>query len=353
MTKKLHKLFWVFTILSLILLSYIISACITPFAVAFILAYLLQPLLEYSNKTLKINRNLSVCALLVTFLGIFTFILIFLTPLIYHQLTLLIHKIPQYRILLVQNFLPKAKDIMNKINPDIVGKLETIIHNFTNEIFSTTLIIFNNIWNYTITAINITTLILLVPVILYYFMRDWNKMLKAIQHIIPARERKMVTKLFTEIDQLLSAYLRGQMNICLILSCFYSVALSIAGVDFSIILGTLSGFLIILPFIGFFISALSTSIITFLSFGIDKHLLYVALIYLAGQIIESTFLTPKIIGDRIGLHPVWIIFAVLFFGSTLGFIGILFAVPIAGIIKILLSFLLKTYYNSKIYRDNN
>ena len=271
-------------------------------------------------------------------------------PIVYQQVTLLISKIPTYNNYLQTVLMPVITKKIYSIDPSIAASVKDSISNFVNGIFIVIRELANNIWRYTMVTINLFVLILLIPIILFYFLRDWQKMTTSVDHLLPVPSRQKIAKLLTAISGTVSAYVRGQLNVCLLLSFYYSIALSMIGVDLGVLLGILSGISIIIPFVGIFTVFTLTMIISYFSFGISSKLLYIGIIYFIGSIIESYILTPKIIGDKIGLHPLWIIFAVLAFGSLFGFIGILIAVPTAGIIKILFLFAVDFYKSSKFYK---
>ncbi len=208
----------------------------------------------------------------------------------------------------------------------------------------------NNIWHVTKITINLFMLILLIPLILFYFLRDWLTMAKNIELLLPLKGKKKIQEILSAINCSLSAYIRGQLNVCLLLSVYYGISLSILGVDLGVLLGILSSFSIIIPFVGVFISFSLTMIVSYFTFGMVNKLFYIIIIYLIGLIVEGYILSPKIIGDKIGLHPLWIIFAVLALGNLFGFIGIFFAVPIASIIKVLFLAAIDFYKSSKFYK---
>ena len=176
-------------------------------------------------------------------------------------------------------------------------------------------------------------------------------MVSSIESMLPMRGKSKVREIFTSINQLLSAYIRGQLNICMMLAFYYVLGLNFIGLDLALLLGILSGFLIIIPFIGALISVLLVTISCYFTFGAGTELVYVIILYAVGHTVEGYILAPKIIGNRIGLHPVWILFSVFAAGSVFGFIGIAFAIPIAGIVKVLLSHAIDYYKSSNMYKN--
>jgi putative permease len=342
--------FWIIFFCIAISFLCVISNTLAPFLIAFIIAYLLQPLIDKSCKKFKMPRWVIASGIFILFVGTLVISLVVLIPIVYQQVALFISKIPNYK----SNFEHGVLIINEKfytIDPQIADKITASLQSFIDSTFTILGSFANHLWQYTMATINLFIIIVVVPVILYYLLRDWPKMVKSIKALLPMKGKKKIEEIFISIDELLSAYIRGQLNICLILSIYYAVCLSIMGLDLAILLGILAGFLVILPFIGVALTFLLVLMNVYFAYGIGVKLLYVSLIFVIGHIIESYVLSPQIIGEKIGLHPVWIIFAVFAGGNILGFVGILFALPIAGIIKILLTHLISYYKSTKIYSN--
>ncbi|NRB11152.1 MAG: AI-2E family transporter [Rickettsiaceae bacterium] len=344
-----RAIFWGSFLCVALVLFYLVSNTLAPFIISFIIAYLLQPAIESNCTRFKLPRGLVVFGVFLLFISIFVTALVLLIPVIYQQVAMLLKKIPDYK----NYFEVEILKIINKLDaldPEIADKITDSINSFTNTVFSVITTFANHLWEYTMATINFFAIIALVPVILYYFLRDWQKMVQNVESILPIKGKSKVRKIFVAINELLSAYIRGQLNICLLVALYYTIGLSIIGLDFALLLGIIAGILIIIPFIGALISFLLIFISGYFTFGTSIELLYLVIFFAIGHIIEGYLLTPKIIGDRIGLHPVWIIFAVFAAGSLFGFIGVLFAVPIAGIIKVLFSYFMEYYKSSEIYK---
>ncbi|WP_121543422.1 AI-2E family transporter [Candidatus Rickettsia colombianensi] len=345
-------IFWL-VFLGLFISSFmLISDTVKPFFIASIISYLLQPAIGFIASKFKISNKFASSIIYLIFLSIFFLSLTILVPIIYGQIFTFINNIPKYKNYLQAEILPPIMAKIYSIEPDIADKIKNSLSNFINSIFTILGSIANNFWRYTIITINIFVLFLLIPIILFYFLRDWAKIIANMKSLLPIKTRPKILEILSAINNLLSAYIRGQLNICLLLSTYYSIAFTVIGIDLALLLGILTGFLVIIPFIGTFISFLLTLIIGYLTFGMTTKLLYIMIIYLVGNIFESYILTPKIIGDKIGLHPLWIIFSIFACGSLFGIIGIFFAIPIAGITKILLLNLIKFYKSSKFYRTD-
>lgn len=329
---------------------YLLSDILAPFVIAFIFAYLFQPLVEKNAKKFHIPRSLIAGVVLLIFVSIFIIALFILLPLIYYQIEIFIHKIPLYKTSF-DNLAQETISKLKKIDPAIADRASETIYSLVNSIFSFLGSAANNIWNYTLATVGFFIILIIVSVILYYFLRDWPKIVKTIESMLPLREKSTIRHIFKDINNLLSAYIRGQINICLLMAVYYTTGLSLIGIDLAVLLGIIAGFLIIIPLVGNIISLSLMLLNCYLTYGASNEMLYVFTLTVFGYLLESYYLTPKIIGNKIGLHPVWIIFAFFAAGAIFGFVGILFAVPIAGIIKVLVSYLINYYKSSSFYKD--
>jgi len=343
--------FWVVATGIIITALTLISSVLMPFLVSGIMAYALHPAIDNLLLRYRLPRSITVLAISLLFFSIFTIIAIIVIPIIYQQLALLISEIPIYKNYLQTELLPNITTKIYSIDPNIADKFKTSMGNFINSIFFLITNLVDNIWHYTVVTVKLLVSTLLIPLALFYFLRDWSKMSNNITNLLPTKNKQKIQNIISSINDSLSAYLVGQLNVCLLLSIYYAISLSIIGVNFSLLLGVISGISVIIPFIGILISFSITMIISYFTLGMGGKLFYVMIIYFIGAISDSYILTPKIIGSKIGLHPLWVIFAVLALGNLFGFIGIFFAIPIAGIIKVLLSASIDSYKSSKFYNS--
>ncbi|MDP4708921.1 MAG: AI-2E family transporter [Rickettsiaceae bacterium] len=342
--------FWGVTLSLFMAMVYIVSDTLAPFLVAFIFAYLLQPVIESNCQRFKWPRSVVTLSVFVMFLSSFIAIIVLLVPMIYQQIAVFVSKIPQYK----ENFeagVVTLSDKLDAIDPELAAKVTDSAQSVINSAFAVFASFANYIWQYTLATINFFAIIALVPIILYYFLRDWPKIVANVESILPMRGKSKVREIVISINELLSAYIRGQLNICLMLTAYYVVGLHIIGLDLALLLGILSGFLIVIPFIGALISFLLVAISCYFTYGSGAELIYVTILFAFGHAVEGYVLAPKIIGDRIGLHPVWILFAVFAAGSVFGFVGVIFAIPLAGIVKVFLSHIIDYYKSSNMYKN--
>jgi len=344
-------IFWSVVGGALVILVGLLTNILAPFIIAFILAYFLQPLIDYIAKKFHLSRKKVANGIFIVFLSGFIMMFVLLIPIIYQQISTLINKVPIYNSYLQNELIPHLSSLTDDLEPSIAEKVKAAVQSFMKGTFSILSSLLNNIWSYTMSTINVFAIILFVPLILFYLLRDWPKIIRHLESLLPLADKSKIREIINSINSLLSAYIRGQLNICLLLAVYYGIGLSIIGIDLGLLIGIASGFLIIIPFIGTIIGFSLSMIIGFIDFGMQTELIYIILLYAFGAIFEGYYLTPKIIGNRIGLHPLWIMFAVLSCGTLFGFIGVFFAIPIAGITKVLLGYGLDWYKSSRVYKN--
>lgn len=319
-----------------------LEQAITPFFIAAIIAYISHPFVQKISEKFSVSRLFLI--FFIVFLVIFFIVgfgMIFI-PLVSKQISLLISKIPAYKDYVQHNMLPIITQKLDHLGPDMMQKIDGIVDNSLSSITQSASNIVNHIFDYTSSVAGTLFTIILIPIVLFYFLKDWPQNglnLNALDKTTQTR----VKKLLTQIDVLLSAYMRGQFKVCFIMAIYYSISLYLIGFDFALLMGIISGGVIIIPFLGFLCSFLASIMLAYFNFGISIELIYIVITYLIGSILEGSILTPKIIGGKIGVHPLWIIFSVLACGHLLGLVGMLFAIPIAGIVKILIEFALEIY----------
>ncbi len=316
----LAALFW---------LIYTVKSVLAPFVFAFVIAYFLNPLISHITNKHRLSRLTAVSIILSIFFAVFTGLCVILLPIIYAQTIELAGALPQYMQVITQNILPKIIEILTKTGFKVEADFSSLLDNKINIDLSGFL---HNALNSSIALINILSLIFITPILVFYLLKDWNLLVRNINDFLPRNVATAGKKIIGDINQVLSNYIRGQLNVCLILGLFYSIGLSLAGLDFGFLIGFLTGIFCFIPYLGMFIGVGVAVVVALFQWGFDhSHLATIALIFTIGQIIESNFLTPKMIGSKVGLNPVWVILGFFVFGVLLGFIGILLAVPLTAI----------------------
>jgi predicted PurR-regulated permease PerM len=345
----MYKKWLSFTLISLALavLVYAVNDILLPFLFAIFISYIASPLMHKLSK-FGIGRGVSAISIVSIMCIIIGAALYILGPIIYKQLLSIIELIPKYKAYLQTDILPNALAKIEKLDKDLVSK----VHGTLQESSASILVYFSRTIQSLLTSggtiISTLSLVFIAPLAMFYLLRDWPTFTKYIQRMLPIPQTTS-TQIFSQIDQVLSLYIRGQFNVSMILFFYYLIALSLANLDFAIVLAILTALLNFIPIFGFLIAFVTASILTILQFGSLHSVWTILAIYCIGNILEGNFLTPKLIGDRLGLHPLAIMFIMLASANLYGFWGMLVAVPSVAVCFTLLNFILKNYINNDVH----
>ena len=337
--------FLVFGLLTAIFLIWFFGAIVKPFFVAAIIAYFLDPAVDKMVK-MGLSRIFAIVLVMIFAIGCFGFIFSVLIPSLIRQVNLLIISLPglleilivkvktQFPVLIEQSsfFEESFNELKNKAKENSVG-------------------IANEVVSLTYALMDVVFFIFIAPVITFYLLMDWDKIVNTVDEYLPKSQQSAIRKIMREIDSVLAGFLRGQLSVCLILSCFYSFSLFLVGLEYGLLIGVFSGLISFIPFFGALFGAIIAIGFSFFQFWNEPILiLIVGCVFAAGQIFEGNLLTPKLVGNAIKLHPVWLMFSLSVFGSTAGFFGLLIAVPVAAVIGVLCRSGLRRYLSSEFYR---
>ena len=346
-----NRWFWLTIAIVSMVLLYFLAPILLPFVSGALLAYLGDPIVDRLEK-FKISRTLSV---VVVFFVAFLFILpifFFLVPLIESQIKLLIAKMPSYIDWVMVNLEPKLKDTFGISIPALeVEQLKaTFADQFSNAGgFFKSLI--RTVSHSGMVVAGWAANLFLIPVIAFYLLRDWDNLVDYIHDLLPRSVEPTVSRLAKESDNVLGAFLRGQMLVMLALGTIYAIGLKLVGLEFSLLIGMLAGLLSFIPYMGLVVGIAVAGVAIMLQTHDPMNLMWVSLVFIIAQLIEGTLLTPLLVGDRIGLHPVAVIFSVLAGGQLFGFFGILLALPVFAVLAVIMRHFHKTYKDSHLYDD--
>jgi len=330
-------------------LLYLLGPILTPFLSAALLAYLVNPIVNQLMR-FHIPRLFSVTLVFIILFLLIVLIILLFIPLIQDQIQILIEVMPAIADWVQREFIPwlsQSLGIEGLININMMKT--TLLQQWTKAGGVATQFL-NTAVRSGFVLIEWLINLFLIPVVTFYLLRDWKKLIKGIHDLIPRKIEPTISQLMKESDIVLGAFLRGQLLVMLALGIIYAIGLSLIGLKIGIVVGLLTGLLCIIPYLGTIVGVVTASVAAVVQFGQFKYVLLVWLVFVIGQTIESTLLTPNLVGDRIGLHPVAVIFAVLAGGSLFGFFGVLLALPVAAVVMVWLRFLHKHYRESKLYR---
>ena len=350
--RNIKLVFWLILSLVIGFFIYSVSAILTPFIASIIIAYFFDPLmLKFEKKGVKRIWTVSIVV------GIFSIILITgllkLIPALFVQIQQFIITIPKYEQYIAINMLPKIDLLISKIDPKLSEEVHTQLMGFSSKFFEYIVLIIRNIFNSSIAVLNIIGLVFFMPILVFYLLRDWPAMVKVFISLFPLSYKGIILEQFKQIDLVLSAYVRGQINVCLILSLFYVMSLSILGLNYALLVGIIAGCLAIIPYLGLVAGGTICALVALFQFSDLKYVYITLVIFFTGHLLESSIITPKLVGEKVGLHPVWVIFSLMSGGVLFGFWGIFFAIPIAAILGVIIRSLIKIYLASQLYQEND
>jgi len=340
--------FWLGALAVFIFLLWLLAHILLPFIAGIAIAYLLTPLADRLER-LGVNRVVAALLIITVVVLAFVLLILLIAPIIGSQLASFIASIPAYVGKLQHLIVEQSRPWMEKLigagfDPgESVGELVTQGAGWVTAFLE-------SLWSGGRALVSLFSLVVITPVVAFYLLYDWHRMIDTVDGWIPVAQRETVHELAREINAAIAGFVRGQSAVCIILGSFYAIALTLAGLNFGLLIGLISGLITFIPYVGSM-----TGLVLSLGVAIAQYwpelgpIVLVLAIFLFGQFVEGNFLSPKLVGDSVGLHPVWIIFALLAFGYLFGFVGLLVAVPLAATIGVLARFAMNRYLHSSIY----
>ncbi|OGT40077.1 MAG: hypothetical protein A3F12_07665 [Gammaproteobacteria bacterium RIFCSPHIGHO2_12_FULL_38_14] len=331
-----NQLILIFLSVVVIYLLYALAPMLSPFLLGALFAYLANPLVKRLEKW-HVNHLFSVTIVFTFFFGLLFLIIFLLFPIIQDQILQFINILPDIVKFVQKNILLRFSDIIN---------VETIKQNFTSTLSKAGWFIsavLSTVLHSGYTFVTWLINIILIPVVTFYLLRDWDKLLQGIKHLLPQSTRSTVVKLAKECDEVLSAFFRGQLLVMLSLSIIYGVGLTLTGLSMGLLIGIIGGLLSLVPYLGTIFILIVAPVTAFIQFGYSSVLFWVFVVIGIGQLLDTVLLTPYLVGDRIGLHPVAVIFAILAGGTLFGFFGVLVALPVAAVALVLIRYMHHCY----------
>lgn len=321
-------------------LLYLLGPVLTPFIVSALFAYVGNPLVTRAQRY-RVPRSVTIVLLFALVVLVVLGLMLWLIPLVQRQIVTFVNNVPAYLEWLQARI--AALDLGHQA--DLASLKEEVVQQW------------QNIGKWLAKALSYVTgsggrligwlvNIFLIPVVTFYLLRDWDEVLHGVQQMLPPHFRARATLFARDVDDALGGFLRGQLTVMLALAIIYSVGLWIVGLDLALLIGLVSGLVSFVPYLGFFVGIVAAMLAALVQFQDTIHVLYVVIVYLVGQALEGSVLTPRLVGERIGLHPVVVIFAVLAGGQLFGFLGVLLALPGAAVFNVWWRHVQHAYYQT-------
>ena len=310
-------------------------------------AYFLDPLADRLERA-GLSRTFATIIITAAFTVVVVLFLIFAVPLLQGQIIDFLGKLPEFFQAARGWAEPLIERWTDKLDPEKTDRADAVIEQFSERAAQFVLAMLGNIWAGGMALVNFA-LLFITPVVTFYLLRDWDSIVARLNSWLPKAQAETIREQARIMDSTLSGFVRGTGMVCLILAVFYAATLSVAGLQFGLAIGLAAGILSFVPYLGSLGGLIICVGLAFLQFDEGWRIAVIAGIFIIGQLAEGMFLTPKLVGDRIRLHPVWVIFAVLGGGTLFGFVGMLIALPVAALVGVIVRFGIGQYLESKIY----
>jgi predicted PurR-regulated permease PerM len=344
-----HNLWWFIPVAVVIALLYVLSPILAPFLFAAILAYISNPAVSWLARH-RVRRALGAVLVMLFLAGLLVLLLVILLPLFIKEMRLLSERLPGLLTQLNDNLVPwiKAKSGV-ELQFDLAA-LKNLIHENLQGADGLGMKLLASLKIGGLAVLGFVVNLLLVPVVLFYLLRDWNALLARINGVLPRRWHAQLTGVAAEIDAVLAEFLRGQIAVMVLMSVLYVLGLWLAGLEFALPIGIITGMLVFVPYVGMFTGLVLATLVASMQFPSMSGAIPVWIVFAVCQALEGTLVTPLLVGKRIGLHPVAVIFALLAFGQIFGFFGVLLALPASAALLVGLRHLGGQYLNSSLYK---
>lgn len=341
---------WLMLLAGLGLVLYLLRATLMPFVAGMAVAYLLDPLADRLER-LGVPRGAAAGLIVAGFLITFLAVLVLVIPILSAQITDLIGRLPAYAEMAENAIAPYLAELKGKLGRGQVQRLDTVFEKLAPDAMGWAGTVLSRLLSGGAAVLNLLGLAVVTPVVAFYLLRDWDRLVARLDRMLPQQGGATIRTVMDEIDDRLSGFVRGQVLVCLVLGSWYACGLLLIGLDFGLLLGMIAGLVSVVPYLGNVVGLGVGLGLAFAQFDGWREPLLVGAVFASGQVLEGYVLQPRIIGDRVGLHPVWLMFAVIAGGTLLGITGALLAVPLAAVIGVLIRYALGRYLASPLYLD--
>jgi predicted PurR-regulated permease PerM len=345
-------LFWLAAAIVVILLIALLRGVLLPFVAGIVIAYFMNPAADRLTQW-GVPRGVAAALIVAAFACLIVIALIFLVPLVLTQAQQFAVALPDEISRLRALVETWARQHLGTHYPQFEASLDRSSQTIAENMTALAGFVAGSLWSQGRALFDFLSLILVTPLVVFYVLIDWHPMLAKIDSWLPRAHAPTIRRLATEVNDAVSAFIRGQGTVCLVLAIYYALALGAAGLRYGLLVGLATGLMSFVPFVGWALGLITATTIAIVQFWPETvPILTVIAIFVGAQVLDAGFLSPKIVGSKIGLHPVWLIFALFVFSYLFGIVGVLVAVPIAAAIGVLVRFALRIYLASPVYSGN-
>ncbi len=349
MTLQRQITFWIGALVALVLCLWLLSEILLPFIAGLVLAYFLDPVADWFEEK-GVPRLAATLIILGTSILAFALLVLLLVPVLGDQIANFAANLPANIKTLTSMFNDAAPDWLKQALASQTSELSNSGSDLAGQIAGWAGSVLKSILSGGIAIVNLLSLLVITPIVAFYMLNDWDRMVAIVDGWLPRDQLDTIREIARQIDAAMAGFIRGQGIVCMILGLFYAFALIAVGLNFGLLIGLAAGFLSFVPYVGSLVGGALSIGMALVQFWPDWIMILIVVgIFVVGQFIEGNFLSPKLVGGRIGLHPVWLMFALFAFGYMFGFVGLLLAVPMAAAVAVLTRFAMKKYLTSKLY----
>jgi predicted PurR-regulated permease PerM len=345
--------FWAIALVVTALLLFILRDILLPFVAGFAVAYLLDPLADRLER-LGVGRLAATLIILILFVLVFFVALVLILPFLAHQLGAFMDRLPSYVARLQELAARQGGPLLERLGgTEALAEIQNSVGNLVGQGAAWLGAFVGRLWAGGQAILSVFALLVVTPVVAFYLLVDWDRMVATVDSWLPLSQRDTIRLIAREIDAAIAGFIRGQAMVCLILGGFYAVGLSLIGLNFGVLIGMTAGMLSFIPYVGSITGLILSVGVAIVQFWPDWTWIAATLgIFAFGQFVEGNILSPKLVGASVGLHPVWLMFALLAFSSLFGFVGLLLAVPLAAAVGVIARHALARYMDSPLYRGS-
>lgn len=349
MNRRLANILLIFAVFGILL--YLLKSVLLPFVAGILVAYCLDPLADWLERA-GCSRTLATAIITAGFFLAVGLGVVVIFPLLQDQIVGLAHRMPAAVEAVRERALPLIERLHTQLTDEQVAKLKDAAGGYAGDAVKWVTQFVKDLLSGGVAVFQLISLLIITPLVSFYLLRDWDRIVERFNTLLPRDMAPTIREQMAAIDATIDGWMRGQAMVCLILGIWYGLGLTVVGLEFGLVVGFLTGLVSFIPYFGCGIGLIVALGIALAQFGIGAKIVMVVGVFAIGQIVEGYVLTPRLVGEKVGLHPVWVIFALFAGGALFGFTGVLLAVPAAAVIGVLIRFAISRYKESELYRGD-
>lgn len=348
LTPQTHAVFWCGAIILFCATIVLFKAVLLPFVLGIAVAYLLNPVVNALGRW-NVARGLAALIILLAFLVFVVASAAIFAPILYRELNTFVSDLPSYIAQLNDIVRPLTQYVELHLGTQTHVDMEALLKEHAGSAVQVANFIVNKLALGGQAVMDTLSVLIFMPIVAFFMMKEWPSVTRWVQDLMPRHAEGVIMLLLKEIDVKISGFIRGQLTVAAALGVIYAIALSIVGLKYGLLIGLLAGALSVIPMVGSVVGLLISVLVAWFQMGEISFVALVAGIFLVGQVVEGNVLTPKLVGDSVGLHPLWVFFSLLAGGALLGILGMFLAVPVAAVVGVLIAFAIQKYKASAYY----